>query len=120
MKRQYIVVRGQYEGFHKYADAPLPVAFLQNEHRHLFKWKAQIEVLHDDRELEFFLTKHDIEIQLNYWLVCQKRRDLGSCEMQADKILEIITKRYGMKRRVIVSVSEDGESDGVTVWDPYS
>lgn len=117
---RYIIVRGQYEGFHKYADAPTPVEFLRNEHRHMFHWEVRIEVFHDDRELEFFLVKHEVEIQLHYWLNCMQRRNLGSCEMQAEQILDIVRKRYGDQRRVIVSVSEDKESDGVVIWNPHT
>lgn len=50
----YITVRTEYEGFHYYPNAGKidpRIQFLENEHRHLFKVSAIIEVFHDDREL---------------------------------------------------------------------
>lgn len=118
MIKRYIVIRGQYEGWHEYADAPPAVAFLRHEHRHMFKWETTIEVRHDDRELEFFTVKLEIDNQLNDILNTKKHKHLGSCEMQADAILDVIRKRYGEHRFISVCVSEDGECDGITEWDP--
>lgn len=120
MLKQYVTVRGEYEGFHKYDNAPESVAFLRNEHRHLFKWSATIEVFHDDRDLEFFITKREIEIQFKYWLGCKSWRDLGSCEMQARQLFEICRVLYGPNRYMKFTVSEDGESDGHVIWTPDS
>lgn len=116
--RRYIVVRGQYEGFHEWEDAPDEVAFLRNEHRHLFKWEVSLQVDHDDRELEFFMVKRQIETNINYWLRTKKWRHLGSCEQQAEIILGDAMKWYGEDRCYKVVVSEDGESDGIVIWTP--
>lgn len=118
--RRYITVRDQYEGWHSYNDAPDAVSFLRHEHRHIFKWDATIEVFHDDRELEFFLVKLHVGTQLKYWLNTKKHRDLGSCEMQAEEILNYMLKEYGEDRAMWVTVSEDGESDGTVKWIPDS
>lgn len=112
---RYITVRGQYEGFHSYRDAPPVVAFLRQSHRHLFQWKATIEVFDGDRELEFFMVKWAIEREILPFL---QLTELGSCEMQAERILEGIVNSYGSDRYYSVVVSEDGESDGQVVWDP--
>lgn len=116
MLRRFIKVRGQYDGFHKYENAPEKVAFLRNSHRHLFKWEAQIEVFHDDRELEFFLVQMDINRQILPFI--QHTGNLGSCEQQAERILDGIKNSYGDHRHIQVIVSEDGESDGIVNWYP--
>lgn len=113
----YITVRGQYVGFHAYKDAPDEVAFLRNSHRHIFKWQATISVTHDDRELEFFMVKNHIESQI---LPFNLTGNLGSCEMQAEFILEGLVNKYGPTRHYIISVSEDGENDGLVEWNTAS
>ena len=113
--KRYISVRGQYDGFHAYKDAPDEVAFLRHNHRHLFKWTAKIEVLHDDRELEFFMVMKDINVHIMPFL---QMKELGSCEMQAEFILENLVNKYGPKRYYSVTVSEDGENDGSIEWNP--
>ena len=45
------------EGIHKYPNAPKEVEFLKYPHRHIFKFKVQIEVYNDDRDIEFFIFK---------------------------------------------------------------
>ena len=112
---RYITVRGQYDGFHKWADAPDEVAFLKNLHRHLFKWEATIQVYHDDRELEFFMVQKQINTAIMPFL---QMKELGSCEMQAEFILGCLVNEYGPRRRYTVAVSEDGENDGAVEWDP--
>lgn len=111
---RYITVRGEYEGFHAYEDAPDEVAFLRNSHRHVFEWQATIEVHHDDRELEFFMVKWQIEREILPFIKVQS--NLGSCEMQAESILEGLVNSYGPNRYYYVSVSEDGENDGDVEW----
>lgn len=116
MLSRYITVKGQYEGFHWYENAPDEVAFLKNRHRHLFKWEACIEVFHDDRELEFFMVKNLILSQITAFTAIPD--NLGSCEMQAERILVGLQNAYGTDRYYWVSVSEDGESDGIVEWVP--
>lgn len=112
--RRYITVRGQYDGFHKYEDAPEEVAFLKARHRHLFKWEASIEVFHDDRELEFFIVQNNVYKTILPFL--RQRDNLGSCEQQAEIILGGLVNSYGPKRHYIVTVSEDGENSGTVIW----
>lgn len=120
MLRRYITVKGNYEGWHEWADAPVEVEFLRNEHRHNFKWTVTIEVGHADRALEFFMVRRQLDIDINYWLRINKWRHLGSCEMQAEKILDFAKHWYGEDRYYYVSVSEDGENDGDVEWNPDS
>lgn len=106
--QRYIIVRGQYDGFHKYEHAPEEVAFLKNLHRHLFKWEAEIQVFHDDRELEFFMVQALINREILPF--CTQLLDLGSCEQQAERILKGLINAYGTDRSYLIGVSEDGEN----------
>lgn len=113
-KSRYITVRDQYEGFHWYEDAPPEVRFLKNRHRHMFKWTATVEVLHDDREIEFFMLKDVIKKEIMPYVVMLD--NLGSCEQQAERILDGLINAYGKERYYKVIVSEDGENDGEIEW----
>jgi hypothetical protein len=107
---RYIWVTFQKAGFHKYPDAGTnpalsDVAYLSNRHRHLFKFKIQIEIFHNDRELEF----HQF---LNY---CESLFDSNaielnnkSVEMLADDLYDNIASKY-FGRKIVIDVSEDGE-----------
>lgn len=100
----YIWITTQFEGFHKYPDAPDEVKFLQNTHRHLFKIKVYIEVRHNDREIEFFMFKRFIEKYFKTTQLVNK-----SCEMISDELCEYIRDEYP-NRKIKIEVSEDGEN----------
>src|ERR1051326_4969878 len=106
-----IVIRSQFEGIHCWPKAPEEVSFLRNKHRHLFKVEAEFQVSHADRDLEFFTLKKKIDgwlFEIKHSLTVNSSQ---SCEMMAEKILRnAITDGYQCDR---VSVSEDGENDGV-------
>ena len=107
----FIRVRTQFEGYHYYPNAGSidpRIKFLENEHRHMFKVEAKISVKHDDRELEFFLVKWEIE---NF--IKAGNQNHKSCEMIAKDILRHLATKYGWSRSYEVVVSEDGESDGI-------
>jgi len=99
----YIWITTQFEGYHKYPDAPEDVAFLKNLHRHIFKVKIWIEVSHNNRDIEFFQFKRFVEEILD--------DDLNnmSCEMIADKLYLNIYESY-KNRKIKIEVSEDGEN----------
>lgn len=111
VKRNRIWVTFQKEGIHCYpAAATEPnladVSFLASPHRHIFHFRVEIDVFHDDRDIEFIQFKRWLEglfehgtLQLNY----------KSCEMIADDIANEIHKRYP-DRCCIVSVAEDNEN----------
>lgn len=113
---RYIIVRGQYDGFHWYKKAPDEVAFLRARHRHLFKWEAKVQVFHSDRELEFFMVQAAINRQILPF--CTQLDNLGSCEQQAERILEGLINAYGPDRNYSVEVSEDGENAGFIKYKP--
>ena len=111
MIKTSIWVTFQKEGIHRYPAAAsdpklAAVSFLANEHRHMFHFRVDLEVFHDDREVEFILLKRELEglystgtLQLNNM----------SCEMIARELLAYINQYYP-KRDCVISVSEDNEN----------
>lgn len=115
-KNTYIKVRTEFEGFHYYPNAgsiDSRIKFLENEHRHMFKVEVKISVTHNDRELEFFLVKWDLQE-----FIKSGNQNHKSCEMIAEDILNNhLLPKYGERYYEIV-VSEDGESDGIVEYIP--
>lgn len=116
--KRSIHVKGQFEGFHSWPEAPDEVAFLRTEHRHMFHIDLWIEVKDDDRELEFILVER--------WLrgacrVFYQEMHFGagvtySCENIAQQICTGVGGKYGLDRSIKVEVSEDGENGGIYKW----
>lgn len=102
--KKWIWVTFQKVGYHFYANAPDTTPYLKNEHRHLFKFKVQIEVFQNDRDVEF----HDCLTYCESLLVNSFNMNGQSCEMLSDQLYEGITKKYP-GRDMIIDVSEDGE-----------
>lgn len=82
------------------------VSFLGNAHRHIFHFKVQIEVFHDDREIEFIQFKRWCENLYNTGVL---QLDQKSCEMMADDLYKAIKEKY-LNREIVIDVSEDGEN----------
>jgi len=112
--KRHIWVTFQREGIHRFPQAGTDpnladVAFLANEHRHIFHFNISIEVFHNDRDIEFIQFKRWLEslyqgtLELNY----------KSCEMISDDLYEVIASRYP-GRDIEITISEDGEN-GATI-----
>lgn len=99
-----IWITTQFEGFHKYPDAPEDVAFLKNLHRHIMKLKVWISVKHNDRDIEFFQFKRFVES-----LIKDNSFDYKSLEMISDGLYALIIKKYS-DREIWIEISEDGEN----------
>lgn len=116
--KSYIKVRTEFEGYHFYknaGDIDPRIKFLENEHRHLFKIQVKISVDHLDRELEFFLVKW----KLQDFIRENNTVDHKSCEMIGEEIInKHLIPLYGSNRYYEVTVSEDGESDGIVEYNP--
>lgn len=119
MKRQkFIFVTFQKEGIHCYPDAPAGVEFLKHPHRHMFHFRVDIEVFHNDRDIEFILFKRELEAR--YRVESVGWSDLldihhKSCEMLADDLAEYIETKYP-GRNLKIEVSEDGENGAVCFY----
>lgn len=117
-----INVRTQFEGLHCWLNAPEKVAFLRNLHRHIFKVEITVDVKHDDRDIEFFILKNDVdkflkEIGYIYHPDMCNLRNLGSmsCEMMAKDISKHIVSKYKNSiTTIVVKVQEDDENSGMT------
>jgi hypothetical protein len=88
------------------------VSFLGYPHRHIFHFRVEIEVTHNDRDIEF--------IQLKRWLeslYSDKTLSLNfkSCEMISDELAAIIKDKYP-ERQIVISVSEDNENGSVCTY----
>lgn len=111
-----IWVTFQKEGIHCYPiaiDDPLlatgdafDVSFLGYAHRHIFHFRVEIEVMHNDRDIEFIQFKRWLES-----LYSDKTLSLNfkSCEMISDELAAIIKDKYP-QREIVISVSEDNEN----------
>ena len=116
VKRNRIWVTFQKEGVHCYPAAGTDpklktgrwddVSFLAADHRHIFHFRVEIDVFHNDRDVEFIQFKRWLErlysgsvLQLNF----------KSCEMIADDLANQIHAKYP-DRCIIIEVSEDGEN----------
>jgi len=117
MIQTYIKIRTEFEGFHKYPNAGSidpRIKFLEDEHRHIFKVEVMISVTHLDRELEFFLVKWALQD-----FIKAGDQNHRSCEMIATDILQNhLIPNYGANRQYQISVSEDGENDGIVAYIP--
>jgi len=85
--------------------------FLGYPHRHIFHFRVQIEVFHDDRDIEFIQFKRWLErlystVDSNTAVL---DLDYKSCEMIADDLYNEISAKYP-GRFVVIDVSEDGEN----------
>ena len=110
-----IWVRFQKEGIHCYPvalDDPTlatgdeyDVSFLGHPHRHTFHFKVWIEVMHDDRDIEFIQFKRWMESLYGTTL----ELDYKSCEMIADDLYQAISDKFP-NRHTWIEVSEDQEN----------
>ena len=82
------------------------VSFLANPHRHIFHFRVNIEVFHDDRDIEFIQFKRWLENKYRDTIL---QLDYKSCEMIADELAETIYDEYP-GRYIKISVAEDNEN----------
>ena len=104
------------EGIHKYPAAlddpalatgdEYDVSFLGYPHRHTFHFKVQIQVTHNDRDIEFIQFKRWLE---NLYKEDILELDYKSCEMISDDLYQHINNKYP-GRFVVIDVAEDGEN----------
>jgi hypothetical protein len=108
-----IYVRFQKSGIHCYPNAATEdslkdVSYLGTPHRHLFKFEVEIEVYHDDREVEFHQFLNWLESLYNSPAEPVLELSHKSCEMLCDELLEQIVKKFP-GRAINIDISEDGE-----------
>lgn len=108
-----VFVTTQFEGMHRWKDAPEQVDFLRSYHRHMFHVRLEVEVVEEDREIEFILLRREL-VGLIETLFSGRKMD-ESCETIAKKIADFMTREKHMcyNRAVKCEVSEDGENGAV-------
>lgn len=108
-----IYINTSFVGFHRWDNAPEEVSFLRDLHRHLFNVKVTIEVSHNDRDVEFFLLKKDVDFcidRFDYasWL---NGKLVWSCEMVAERLIRDLSL---LEYKVVsVEVNEDWENGSI-------
>lgn len=99
-----------FEATHNWPECPFEeVSYLRDLHRHIFHIKAYKKVNHDDRDVEFIMLKHSIQLYLR---TTYPGKTIGakSCEMLARELIE----EFGLSK---CEVSEDNENGAiVTVY----
>lgn len=107
-----VFVTTQFEGMHRWKDAPEQVDFLRNYHRHMFHVRLEVEVVEEDREIEFILLKRELNNQIER-LFKDVLLDY-SCEAIAKMIIIYMQEQnICQNRRVLCEVSEDGENGAI-------
>ena len=122
-KKSFIWVTFQKEGIHRYPAAAtdptlntgdwLDVSFLATPHRHIFHFRVEMEVFHDNRDVEFIQLKRIIE---SWYRDGVLKLDYMSCEMMSRDLHEKLMDRWP-GRDYVVEVSEDGEN-GCRIYFP--
>lgn len=112
-----IWVTFQKEGIHLYPQAATDerlkdVSFLAYPHRHMFHFRVEIEVFHDDRDIEFILFKRELEKLYGDGIIELNHR---SCEMICDELAKHIMYKYP-NRALQITVSEDGENGATCLY----
>ena len=112
------------EGMHRYPEAltdpalatgdEYDVSFLGYAHRHIFHFKVWIDVMHENRDIEFIQFKRWLE---NLYAQSILELDYKSCEMMSNDLYETISEKYP-NREVWIEVSEDGENGSFTRYTP--
>lgn len=96
-------------GMHFWAAAPTHRAYLRTPHRHLFRLRAEVQVSHDDRAVEF----HDLQnLMREWWAPYALTAGSRSCEDLARSLGDKL--RGDGLTPVSIDVSEDQEN-GATV-----
>lgn len=93
----WLITKFNFEGTHYYENAPFDVAFLRNEHRHIFHIEVWIEQLHNDRELEYISVKREL---MNHFT--NNNQNYKSCEMIAEDIIDYIDEHFGFYTPVLI------------------
>ena len=110
--RKFIFVTFQKEGIHCYPDAPEGVEFLRHPHRHMFHFRVEIRVWHNDRDIEFILLKRELEALYGDDIL---QLDYKSCEMMSNDLAAYLQETYP-GRDIKIEVSEDGENGAVSYY----
>lgn len=113
--RYFITSYFEIEGLHSWpgvVNTDCSEQYLQNPHRHIFKFRMKIPVTHTDRDVEFIQFAHDVKKKLyeNFYnkennIICNFGK--MSCEQLGVFVLE------NFSNVIECEVTEDGESGAI-------
>lgn len=112
MNRMYVYCTTRFVALHRWDNAPDSVAFLRNEHRHVFHVKVACPVSHAERDIEFITLKAVVDAAIKDMLA--NWTGTASCEQICDGIKNRVSKKYLVAS---VEVSEDGENGAVVLYE---
>ena len=123
--KSFIFVQFQKEGIHRYPAAAsdpklctgdwLDVSFLADPHRHIFHFRVEMEIFHDNRDVEFIQAKRTMERWFADGVLTLNHK---SCEMMARELHVLCTLPSAWPNRdYVIEVSEDGEN-GCRIYFP--
>lgn len=102
-----ILINLRFEGIHCWSTCDVETEmYLRFPHRHIFHIQMQIEVSHNNRDIEIIALKRRV---LSFLLKKFPDRDLG--EMSCEDLCELLLLEFSAN---YVSVLEDGEN-GATI-----
>ncbi|MGH8904194.1 MAG: hypothetical protein ACRDYA_21550 [Egibacteraceae bacterium] len=121
----FVRVKAQVEGLHHWPNAPWQEGYLRSVHRHMFLIELDLEVFHDDREIEVNAAARWLDDLIPTFAVAQPHSadgpcDFGSqsCEQLAARIADAVLDRYGRGRTLRCAVLEDGILGAGVTWQP--
>ena len=85
--KTWVITHNEIEGLHHWNDAPVPVNYLKNLHRHVFVIECQFKVKDADREIEIIMQQDKIENYITEKYGKPAMFGHMSCEMIAEDIL---------------------------------
>jgi hypothetical protein len=122
MKATFVSLCTEVEGLHHWPGAVGPDGYLRQPHRHLFLIALDVEVFHDDREIEInAATRWLREVVIRLGTATDDGpTDFGpqSCEMLASKVVDAVADRFGGQRTMTCVVKEDGIIGAGVRWTP--
>lgn len=100
-----VFVTTQFEGFHRWKDAPPQYGYLKDWHRHMFHVRLRKKV-DASRQIEFIELKQKINAYIDTMFKGKEHRFELSCEELAEQLLHYFNAH-------MVEVSEDGENGAI-------
>lgn len=99
-----VICRTSVEGFHAWKNAPDEFDFLKHRHHHFFNICSQINVNHNDRDVEFIVMANKIKHYIESIYLINGYCEFGgmSCEDIADELMQAFPEM------VSCEVNEDG------------
>jgi len=115
--KRTVIATVQTVGFHRWEAAPDEVHYLSKVHRHLFTVRAEFDVTHDERDVEFHIAQGWLRTALSArWSVGYHGIDFmaQSCETIAEELhAELLKAEHEASA---VEVWEDGENGARVTW----